>query len=152
MSRQFYLQCKLCGFEFIANASNVLYCENCYEDRKCSNPECDNLIKHILKIDKESHYCSTKCRYCAITLKKMGPGVCFECGKMCEKRSATERCSECVSKQVKKINMKGRVFHLQCELCGQTFDAVSSNEKFCHDCLEERMCDYCGKVLDRKNS
>ena len=100
MSRVFNLECKNCGKLFKANSSNVKYCNNCYEDRKCSNEECDNIVNHIFVGDVNNHFCSKECRYKTINKNKTKPGYCTKCGSWSDKRDSTGRCRSCVSKQV----------------------------------------------------
>lgn len=110
MPRIFKLKCQYCGNIFEAKASNVKYCDNCYEDRKCSNIECNNIIHNIFKGDDGNHFCSKSCRYKHITYIKTQPGYCIKCGNWSEHRDSTGRCGNCVSQQVKTIDLFNRIY------------------------------------------
>lgn len=150
MSRVFNLECKNCGKLFKANSSNVKYCDNCYEDRKCSNKECNNIVPHIFVKDVNNHFCSKECRYKTTTKNKTKPGYCTKCGNWSEKRDSTGRCRSCVSKQVENIDLSDRTYINICQICGKEFNAKTANTKYCRNCYEERKCKNCGKIINRK--
>ena len=156
MNRRMVRQCAMCGKAFISRQGRGQYCGNTCKDRAWRgmhllHRECPVCGKEFDTFDVKHVYCSAECRNAAKRERRGIPEkTCVVCGKPIPRLPGGRKtCSpECfkinerrqknlwarrdwAKKKAERAAQPPKVFEGVCPICGRTFTAKSSWQKYC---------------------